>query len=89
NAVAALEMHESEATVDLMLVDIQLPGGVSGLDLAEQVKARRTGTRILFMSGNARLPGHATPALPKGANLLPKPFYRMDLAQRVRAALDS
>ncbi len=89
NAVAGLEMLESEATVNLMLVDIQLPGGVSGLDLAEQVVARRPGTRILFMSGNARLPGHAAPALPKGTDLLPKPFYRMDLAQRVRAALDS
>lgn len=89
NAVAGLEMLESEATVDLMLVDIQLPGGVSGLDFAEQVVARRPGTRILFMSGNARLPGHAAPALPRGADLLPKPFYRMDLAQRVRAALDS
>lgn len=87
--MAGLEMLESEATVDLMLVDIQLPGGVSGLDFAEQVVARRPGTRILFMSGNARLPGHAAPALPKGADLLPKPFYRMDLAQRVRAALDS
>jgi PAS domain S-box-containing protein len=89
NAVAGLELLESETAVDLMLVDVQLPGGVSGLDLAEQVMARSPGTRILFMSGYARPQGRAVRALPKGAEMLPKPFYRMDLAQRVRAVLDS
>ena len=89
NATAGLELLESEASVDLILVDVHLPGGMSGLDLAEQVNATHAATRILFMSGHIGPREQAARPLPKGTELLPKPFYKTDLAQRVRAALDS
>jgi len=89
NAAAGLKLIQSEAAIDLMLVDIQLPGGVSGLDLAAKVEAESPGTRFLFMSGYAQAPDRASWDLPDGADLLTKPFYRTELAQSVRAVLDS
>jgi len=88
NAAVGLALLESGPGVDLLLVDVRLPGDMNGLALAEKVEALSPRARILFMSGHAGPTGRNGRDLPEGAELLAKPFHRSDLARRVRAMLD-
>jgi len=63
--------------------------GMSGRDLADQLAARRPGTRVLYMSG---YPGDAVVQhgeLPVGSAFLQKPFSPDSLARKVRDVLDA
>jgi CheY-like chemotaxis protein len=74
--------------VDLLLTDVVMPGGMNGLVLAERARALRPGLRVLLASGYSDdLVARQTPT-PGGADVLAKPYRRIDLAERVRAALD-
>ena len=83
-ALAALHVSSD---IDLLLSDVVLPGGVSGPDLAEQVRDRYPGIKVLFMSGypDAR---HRRGPLVGNTELLGKPFGKRDLARKVRAVLN-
>jgi CheY-like chemotaxis protein len=71
---------------DLVLSDIELPGGVSGLDLAMRVETSLPQTRILLMSG---YPDRAM-ARPdwRDRPVLSKPFGPRELAGAIRDAID-
>ncbi len=76
-----------EGTIDLLLSDVVMPG-MSGVDLASQLRARLPGVRVLLMSGHAAdvLEGEGMTAdLPQ---LLEKPFSDGSLTRAVREALD-
>ncbi len=77
--------------VDLVLSDIVLPGGLSGLDVEQAIQQRYPEVRFVFMSGYAQ-----DEIARKGARLsnplrdldiLRKPFQLTDLADRVIEAL--
>jgi CheY-like chemotaxis protein len=85
---AALEMIEHGLSPDLLLTDVQLPGGMDGVRLAERIRQRLPKTRVLFMSGYVEdLAGHAHWLDPQ-TSLLRKPFARAELAEKVRQCLD-
>jgi len=83
-ALAALQVS---SRIDLLLSDVVLPGGVSGLDLAKQVTDRYPGIKVLFMSGYPDARHHHGPMI-ETYQLLGKPFGKLDLAQKVRAVLN-
>ncbi|MGH2340576.1 ATP-binding protein [Segnochrobactraceae bacterium EtOH-i3] len=75
---------------DLLLTDVVLPGPLNGRVLAERLRARDPGLRVLFMSGYAEddiLMRDGAAAL--GARLLQKPFRRQDIAALVCATLNA
>jgi signal transduction histidine kinase/CheY-like chemotaxis protein len=74
--------------VELLLSDVVLPGGMSGLILAEEARRRHGAIKVLFMSGYAESAVHGHDSWREDAELLNKPFRKNDLARRVRAALD-
>jgi len=92
SATAALGALANERPVDLVFSDIMMPGGMSGLDLAREVRARRPGLPILLTSGYAEASIATAQAM--GVSVLPKP-YRLDqlaaslerLRPRVAAAI--
>jgi len=47
----ALEIFRTRLKVDLLLTDVQLETGMSGIELAEQLIEERPGTKVLVMSG--------------------------------------
>jgi signal transduction histidine kinase/ActR/RegA family two-component response regulator len=85
---AALEVLENTAAeVALLLTDVVLPGGLSGVELARVVRASRPEMAVLFMSGYTQdIARHG--ALEPGDQLLEKPFSSNELARKVRAALE-
>jgi len=80
---AALDLIERQAEIDLLLVDFAMPG-MNGAEVARQVRARRPGLPILFVTGYAD-----TEALPTAGDddILRKPFVEKDLAAKLRSVL--
>ncbi|RMH20958.1 MAG: PAS domain-containing sensor histidine kinase [Gemmatimonadetes bacterium] len=89
DAEEALAVLADLDRVDLLFTDVILPGPRSGTDLAEEVQRRWPGLPILFTSGYSadHFDTH-TPAPGTFVDLVPKPFRRGELAERLRAALD-
>jgi signal transduction histidine kinase/ActR/RegA family two-component response regulator len=88
--VEAMEILRAPASqVQMVLTDLVLPGGVSGLDIARWVLEARPDIRLLCVSGySEQLVAGAEAVLPRGA-FLQKPFSPSDLLARMRAILDA
>jgi PAS domain S-box-containing protein len=85
----ALELLRNEGPFDLLLTDLVLPGGLSGVDVAKKAKALCPGLRILFMSGYPEGAVGSNQILRPGDNLLRKPFRKGDLVEYVLRTLGS
>ncbi len=80
----ALDLLEHGDAVDLVFTDVMMPGGMNGLQLADQVRARLPGTPILVTTGYMdELPATRGPQ----PDILSKPYRQEDLLARVRAIL--
>jgi PAS domain S-box-containing protein len=87
-AMDALQLVDALPRLDLLFTDVALPDGVNGTELAEEVRHRRPETKILFTSGyteEALLGGGTSEKL---VQLLPKPYRKGQLADKVRDILD-
>ncbi len=89
NGPAALALMERRAeALDLIISDMVMPGGISGIDLARRAARAWPDAKVILMSGHAR----ATAAADGGADLpgvsyLDKPFTIDVLAATVREVL--
>jgi CheY-like chemotaxis protein len=89
SAAAALTQLETLGPVDLLFTDIVMPGQMSGRELADEVAQRYPTTKILLTSGYTQKMGSDGGPIEAGVNVLTKPYYRQDLAVRVRKILDT
>jgi PAS domain S-box-containing protein len=81
DGAAALAILDKGEAIDLLVTDYAMPG-MSGLELANQFRARRPDVPILMLSG------YADPtSVPRTFPLLRKPFRQADLARRVAELL--
>jgi len=87
HAEAALDLLQSDRTIDLLLTDIVMPGR-NGRDLGKEAERIRPGLRVLYMTGYSRNAVFHQGRLDEGVDLLQKPISQAQLATRVRAALD-
>jgi two-component system cell cycle sensor histidine kinase/response regulator CckA len=85
DALAVFNQHA--AAIELVITDVVMPG-MSGGELAQRIRGMRSGVRILFVSGYTDDEVLHRGVLRGEEDFLQKPFTPMDLAQRVRAALD-
>lgn len=75
--------------IDLLVTDVVMPGGMSGLQLAERLQTHRPGTSVLYMSGYIdRAMIYKSGLSPKNT-FLEKPFSLTGLVQKVRETLDT
>jgi CheY-like chemotaxis protein len=88
SGAAALEMLSGVETLDLLLTDVVMPGGVNGRQLADQASRRRPGLKVLFMTGYTRNAIIHHGRLDAGVHMISKPFSFADLASKVRERLD-
>jgi PAS domain S-box-containing protein len=86
---AALEVWQQYAgQIDLLITDMVMPEGLSGLDLAQQLWAKQPSLKVIITSGyNLEMAGHAIPAAGAFA-FLQKPYALHDLSQTIRTCLD-
>jgi PAS domain S-box-containing protein len=86
---SALQLLDGQPAVELLFTDIIMPGGMTGVELAQAVRQRFPWMPILLSSG------YAAPELLKsgggipGAVLLRKPYTAAALATKLREMLDS
>nr|WP_245930587.1 response regulator [Methylobacterium radiodurans] len=81
SGTAALALLERE-TFDLVVADLAMPG-MSGVDLANLVRARWPDLPLLILTGHAE-----AIEIPEDLPVLAKPFQSAELARRVSALLD-
>ncbi len=90
HAAAALALLDAHPSIDLLLTDIVMPGGMNGVDLSRELATRRPEIKVLYTTGYADNAGIApTPAGEHGElDLLKKPYEKEELAARIRSILD-
>ena len=77
--------------IDLLMTDMVMPEGITGRELAEQMRARRPALKVLFVSGySPEVAGKDTEFIRhNGPNFLQKPVPPRQLLETVRQCLDS
>jgi CheY-like chemotaxis protein len=89
NAVEALTILERDLPIDLLVTDVIMPRGMSGVELAREARRRWPDLRVLLASGYARevLRGEET----EGGQLgfIAKPYQVTQLAETLRSMLPS
>jgi two-component system cell cycle sensor histidine kinase/response regulator CckA len=90
SGLAALEMWSAKKPrVDLLLTDMVMPDGISGLQLADRLKTENPALKVVFTTGySAELLGKDF-VLKEGVNFLQKPYPPQKLVQTVRNGLSS
>ncbi|HEX6852162.1 MAG TPA: ATP-binding protein [Candidatus Polarisedimenticolaceae bacterium] len=90
NGVEALDLAQAhEGAIDLVVTDLVMPGGVTGLELGRRLAASRPTTRIVYTSGYSAEVGEGLAELVEGVNFLTKPYSPQRLARLVRERLDA
>jgi YesN/AraC family two-component response regulator len=84
---ALARFEEQSVPLDLLLSDVVMPG-ISGIKLAELLRAKAPALRVLYMSGYVDEAFQQGGAMSE-AQLLQKPFNRDELIRRVQAVLES
>jgi len=84
---AALELVGGDASFDILVTDIGLPGGLDGRALAESVAERCPNLPTLFVSGYSFDGATGSNNLPDCAAMLQKPFSRIDLQRSLEGLL--
>lgn len=86
----ALQAWERQAGgIDLVVTDMVMPGGMSGLELAAKLKAIQPQLKLIFTSGYNMEKSDTDFFRRYGALFLQKPYTRPDLANVVRECLDN
>ncbi len=84
---AALKMlQDDKVSIDLLFSDIAMPGGINGIKLAERATKLRPSLPVLLATG------YIEDLIPRGSaasgmDVIGKPYRKIELATRVRAAI--
>ena len=79
NGTIALDILQNDATVDLLLSDIQMPGGIDGIELTRRVQMKRQMPIVLTSAD----PRSSFVWFPDNVAFLPKPYDRRALLAAV------
>jgi len=71
DADEAIRMLEARLDIDLVFTDVQMPGTMDGIKLANYIRGRWPPVRLLVASGNAIL---EESSLPAGSRFFAKPY---------------
>jgi two-component system, cell cycle sensor histidine kinase and response regulator CckA len=89
NGIEALRVWDDEnGKVDLLLTDMVMPEGMTGRDLARQLRARQAGLKVIYTSGYSAEIAANDPEL-RDVPFLPKPYPAPQLNQMIRNCLDA
>ncbi|NJC02061.1 hybrid sensor histidine kinase/response regulator [Xanthomonas arboricola] len=85
---AAVERLRSQETIDLLVTDVGLTGGLNGRQVADAGRQSRPTLPVLFVTGYAATAAVGAGQLEDGMEVLTKPFLAVDLERRVAQLLE-
>ena len=83
NGPEALALVRAGNPIDILFTDVAMPGGMSGVELANEAVAISPSLKVLITTG---YPGHVE-LLRSDFTILPKPFTRLDLEMLIRSLI--
>jgi PAS domain S-box-containing protein len=83
DSVAGLKLLQSDVSIDLLITDVGLPGGMNGRQMADAGREVRAELKTLFITGYAESAALGNSSLGVGMQVLTKPFSIDVLAARV------
>jgi len=81
---SALAVLERDPAIEVVISDIAMPGGMSGLELGRIVRQRYPSLPILLSTGYSE---YAAQGMSEGFTLVEKPFRRDTFVESIRAAV--
>jgi len=84
---ALLRWEEQGDTIDVVLTDVVMPA-MGGAELARQLRQRRPGVRVVFMSGYTQGTLELSTMDEAATRFLPKPFTADQLVRTLRELID-
>jgi two-component system, response regulator PdtaR len=81
NSDEAIRILESRSDVTVMFTDVDMPGSMNGLRLAEAVRGRWPSMKIIVTSGHFNV---VEGDLPDGGRFLPKPYTRRQFDRTIQ-----
>ncbi|MGC2695485.1 MAG: PAS domain S-box protein [Candidatus Angelobacter sp.] len=88
NGKEALEIAQNHAgSIDLLLTDVLMSGGMNGLELAASLVSMRPGLKVLYMTGYTADVIDAKGVSNLQGNILQKPFSAVSLRHKIREVL--
>jgi PAS domain S-box-containing protein len=88
DGLSAIELLQRGVEFDLLFTDVGLPNGLTGAQLAAQVRSVIPDVKVLYTTGYARNAIVHRGRLDAGVHLLTKPFTYAQLARKLRDVLD-
>jgi signal transduction histidine kinase/CheY-like chemotaxis protein/HAMP domain-containing protein len=85
-ALAVWQQHDGK--IDLLLTDMVMPEGISGLELAERLMAEAPELKVIFMSGYTSEDVSTELAHRANTSFIQKPYGHGELVKVVRECLD-
>ena len=85
-ALKIWEQHQGQ--IDLLLTDVVMPGGMTGRELAEELKKKKPDLKVIYTSGFNRAAA-GREASTGDTVFLPKPYLPDEAAKLIRSTLDS
>ena len=85
----AIDHLKTGQSFDLLFTDVVLPGGMNGVEIAEQAKRLQPSIKVLYTSGYAENAVVHNGQLDPGVTVVTKPYRRAELLGKVRTLLDS
>ncbi|MCE0460630.1 MULTISPECIES: response regulator [Pseudomonas] len=87
NGEKAFEILASKPHLDMMITDFRLPGGISGVQIAEPAVRLRPDLKVIFISGYAAEIKETDSPITRAAPILGKPFKLDQLQSIMRTML--
>jgi two-component system NtrC family sensor kinase len=81
----ALTLIEQDPTIELVLSDVVMPGGMNGLELGRTLRKQRPGLPVVLATGYTQW---GSRVMDEDFTLIAKPYHREALAAAIRAALE-
>ncbi|UYN93455.1 MAG: response regulator [Enhydrobacter sp.] len=83
DGAGALARLAETGDVALLLVDVSMPGGMNGPEVAEHARRTRPGLKVLFASGNV------DQQIAASEDFIVKPYRKEELARKLHEILPS
>jgi two-component system cell cycle sensor histidine kinase/response regulator CckA len=85
DGIEAIAQLRGETQYAVVVTDVSMPGGVSGLEVAAAVAETQPGARVLVVSGLQR---SQLPPIPASVRFLPKPYRLKQLITAIHEQLN-